>query len=285
MYMTQLAGCMIETDHKKDLHKLNRKTPRLLYFLGACSVFMILLAAVLPPIAQPHDYHGFADQRLLLGIPNFMNVASNFAIMFSGIAGLFCLRHAAGSKHEFDRQPFKNAAEVWAYRIFFLSIIMTALGSACYHWRPDNAALLWDRLPIAIGIMALLAATLSERIDSRLGFHLLPALVSIGAASVLYWYWSEQQGTGNLNFYIVIQFYSLLLIALLSLMLPTAYTHGNMVLQAIGFYALAKVAETFDQQIFTLGQIVSGHTLKHLIAALAIWWIVRMLRERTCAGQ
>jgi len=68
-------------------------------------------------------------------------------------------------------------------------------------------------------------------------------------------------------------------------MLPTAYTHGNMVLQAIGFYALAKVAETFDQQIFTLGQIASGHTLKHLIAALAIWWIVRMLRERTCAGQ
>lgn len=276
---------MTETDYTKGPHKLNRETLRLLYFLGAFSFLVILSAAVLPPIAQPHDYHGFADQQRLLGMPNFMNVASNLAILFSGIAGLFCLRHVAGNRHEFTRRPFRTSAEVWPYRIFFLSIVMTALGSACYHWRPDNTALLWDRLPIAIGIMALLAATLSERVDPKLGFHLLPVLVSIGAASVLYWYWSEQQGAGNLNFYIVIQFYSLLLIALLSLMLPTAYTHGNRVLQAIGFYALAKASETLDQQIFTLGQIVSGHTLKHLIAALAIWWIVRMLRERTCVDQ
>jgi len=276
---------MIEADYKKDLNKLNRRTLRQLYYLGAFSFLVILSAAVLPPIAQPHDYHGFADQRLLLGMPNFMNVASNLAILFSGITGLICLRHTTNDKHKLDRQPFKTSAEVWPYRIFFLCMVMTAFGSACYHWRPDNTTLLWDRLPIAIGIMALLAATLSERVDPKLGFHLLPVLVSIGAASVLYWYWSEQQGAGNLNFYIVIQFYSLLLIALLSLMLPTAYTHGNRVLQAIGFYALAKASETLDQQIFTLGQIVSGHTLKHLIAALAIWWIVRMLRERTCVDQ
>jgi hypothetical protein len=158
---------------------------------------------------------------------------------------------------------------------------MTALGSAGYHWCPDNATLLWDRLPIAIGIMALLAATLSERVSPRLGLHLLPVLMSIGAASVLYWYWSEQQGIGNLNFYIVIQFYSLLLIALMNLMLPAAYTHGNMVLKAMGLYALAKAAEAFDQLIFSLGQLISGHTLKHLIAALAIWWIVQMLQKRS----
>jgi len=273
---------MIETGHKKDLYKLNRGTLRQFYFLGAFSVFVILIAAALPPIAQSHDYHGFADQRLLLGIPNFMNVASNFAILFSGIAGLICLRHPPNGAHGFNRQPFRTATEMWPYRIFFLSCVMTALGSAWYHWHPDNTTLLWDRLPIAIGIMALLAATLSERADPRIGLQLLPVLVAIGAASVLYWYWSEQQGIGNLNFYIVIQFYSLLLIAFLSLMLSAAYTHGNMVLKAIGLYALAKVAETFDQQIFSQGQMISGHTLKHLIAALAIWWIVRMLRERTC---
>jgi hypothetical protein len=129
--------------------------------------------------------------------------------------------------------------------------------------------------------MALLAATLSERVSPRLGLHLLPVLMSIGAASVLYWYWSEQQGLGNLNFYIVIQFYSLLLIALMNLMLPAAYTHGNMVLKAMGLYALAKAAEAFDQLIFSLGQLISGHTLKHLIAALAIWWIVQMLQKRS----
>lgn len=279
--MMLLAGCMIETGYKQHLKRLNRRVLRQLYFLGALSFLVILIAAALPPIAQPHDYHGFADQRSLLGIPNFMNVASNLAILFSGIAGLVCLRHATNGKHGFDRQPFKTSTEVWPYRIFFLGTIMTAMGSASYHWHPDNVTLLWDRLPLAIGIMAMLAAALSDRVDPKLGLHLLPVLVSIGTASVLYWYWSEQQGIGNLNFYIVIQFYSLLLIAFLNLMLPAAYTHGDMVLKAIGLYALAKVAETFDQQIFALGQIVSGHTLKHLIAALAIWWIVRMLQKRS----
>lgn len=155
------------------------------------------------------------------------------------------------------------------------------MGSAYYHWQPDNATLLWDRLPIAIGIMALLAAMLVERVDVKLGLKLLPVLVLLGAASVIYWYWSEQQGAGNLNFYIVIQFYSLLLIVLLSLILPSGYTYDNAFLKAIGLYALAKVAEMLDQQLFSLGQIVSGHTLKHLIAALAIWWIVRMLQKRS----
>ncbi len=275
------GGCMTETDHQKELNKPNRRTLQRLYFLGAFSALVILIAAALPPIAQPHDYHGFADQRPLLGIPNFMNVASNLAILSSGIAGLIYLRHAPNGGHGINRQPFRTAAEVWPYRIFFLSIVMTALGSAGYHWCPDNATLLWDRLPIAIGIMALLAATLSERVSPRLGLHLLPVLMSIGAASVLYWYWSEQQGIGNLNFYIVIQFYSLLLIALMNLMLPAAYTHGNMVLKAMGLYALAKAAEAFDQLIFSLGQLISGHTLKHLIAALAIWWIVQMLQKRS----
>ncbi len=262
-------------------YRLNSKTQNRLRLLGVVSVLVILAAAALPPIAQPHDYHEFADQRKFFGIPNFMNVASNFAILFSGLAGLIYLRHKPGHAQEYNRQTFGTSSEIWPYRIFFLSIVMTVLGSAYYHLDPDHATLLWDRLPIAIGVMALLAAVLGERVSPQLGLRMLPVLVLMGAASVIYWHWSEQQGAGNLNFYIVIQFYSLLLIVLLSLMLPTAYTHGGTILKAIGLYVLAKVAETFDQQIFALGQIISGHTLKHLIAALAIWQIAHMLRERS----
>lgn len=249
--------------------------------LGIVSVFVILAAAVLPPIAQPHDYHAFADHRTFFGIPNFMNVVSNLAILFSGLAGLICLRRMPDREQGYNPETFKTSSNIWPYRIFFLSIIMTALGSAYYHLDPDHTTLLWDRLPIAIAVMALLAAVLSERVSPQLGSRILPVLVLMGAASVIYWYWSEQQGAGNLNYYIVIQFYALLLIVLLSLMLPTAHTHGDTIPKAIGLYILAKAAETFDQQIFALGQIVSGHTLKHLIAALAIWWITRMLQERS----
>ena len=261
--------------------ELNAKTQQRLRLLALFSVFIVLAAGLLPPIAQPHGYHDFADQRQWLGIPNFMNVVSNVAILFSGIAGLVFLRQASSRDGQLTQSAFKTPGEVWPHRIFFLSIVVTALGSAYYHWHPDNATLLWDRLPIAIAVTALLAAVLAERVNSKTGVRLLPLLMLMGASSVIYWYWSEQQGIGNLNFYIVIQFYSLLLIILLSLMLPTDYTHGNMTLQAIGLYALAKVAETFDRQLYAFGEIVSGHTLKHLIAALAIWWIVRMLRSRT----
>jgi hypothetical protein len=49
----------------------------------------------------------------------------------------------------------------------------------------------------------------------------------------------------------------------------------------VGFYVLAKILETGDRQIFALtGHTVSGHTLKHLAAAMAGYWMLRMLRRR-----
>ena len=75
--------------------------------------------------------------------------------------------------------------------------------------------------------MALLAATLSERISSESRPRLLPVLVAVGAGSVMHWYWSEQRGAGNLNFYIVVQFYSLLVILLLGNFFPSRYTRGR----------------------------------------------------------
>jgi hypothetical protein len=47
-----------------------------------------------------------------------------------------------------------------------------------------------------------------------------------------------------------------------------------------GLYVLAKILEALDRPIFELGHIVSGHTLKHLAAAGAGYWILRMLRKR-----
>ncbi|UJP02361.1 MAG: alkaline phytoceramidase, partial [Nitrosomonas sp.] len=106
-------------------------------------------------------------------------------------------------------------------------------------------------------------------------------LVVLAVLSVLYWYWTELQGAGNLNFYIVMQFYSILLIVWISLRFPSRYTHGNGIYQIIALYAVAKVFEMLDAQIFawTNGWI-SGHTLKHLVAAFAAYGIVRVLRDR-----
>ncbi len=249
------------------------------WILGISSAVVLLVAAILPPMAQPIAYHLFADQKLFFGIPNFLNVVSNLAILFSGALGLlFILR----SDQSTMQQCFINQKECWPYLVVFLSVVVTGFGSAYYHWAPDNTSLLWDRLPIATGVTALLAATMVERIGLRVGLWALPFLVLLGVVSVLYWYWTEQSGAGNLNFYIVVQFYSLLLIVLLGLFFPSNYTHGGDMYKVIGLYIIAKLAETFDLDIYNFGQVISGHTIKHLLAAIAIYLIVRMLQKRVC---
>ncbi len=255
---------------------------RRLWILGFLSVGVVLAAAIASPIPQPAEYHQFADQRIFSGIPNFLNVVSNAAFLLVGIAGVGFLFRASGSD---AAQALVASPERWPYLILFLSVAMASMGSAYYHLAPDNDRLVWDRLPIGVGIMGLLAATLSERVSPRVGLRLLPVLIAIGAGSVVHWYWSEQRGAGNLNFYIVVQFYSLLLIFLLGLFFPSRYTRGADMYVVMALYGLAKLAEIGDREIYNLGQLMSGHTAKHLLAALAIYWILRMLtKRRPCAS-
>lgn len=47
-----------------------------------------------------------------------------------------------------------------------------------------------------------------------------------------------------------------------------------------GGYALAKVCEAADHQIFSVGRLVSGHTLKHLASGAAGLWILGILKKR-----
>jgi uncharacterized membrane protein len=132
---------------------------------------------------------------------------------------------------------------------------------------------------MTIAFMAMVAAVIAERISLRLGLRLLPILLLVGLASVLQWYMSEARGEGDLRFYAAVQVYSALVL-LLALLFPPRYTRGSDLAVVVGFYALAKVLEALDKPIFSLGNIVSGHTLKHLAAATAAYWILRMLQKR-----
>jgi hypothetical protein len=254
------------------------KMQKQLWMLSGLSVAVIAAVLVLPPISQPAEYHQFADQKSFLNIPNFNDVASNLAFLLSGGSGLVYLLWIYQAS---EQKAFLNKIECLPYWIFFLSVIATGLGSGFYHWAPDNTTLLWDRLPIAMSITALLAATLIERVSPTLGVRSLPVLITMGVLSVLYWHWTEQQGAGNLNFYVVTQFYSIFLIILLSLYSPSRYTHEKDIYQVIALYAVAKLTELLDVQIYSLtAQLISGHTLKHLLAALAVYRIVQMLQKR-----
>ncbi|SFE46593.1 alkaline phytoceramidase [Nitrosomonas sp. Nm166] len=251
---------------------------RQLWMLTGLSIAVVVTAIVLPPLPQPVDYHQFADQRTFLGIPNFGNVASNLAILLSGIAGLRFLFLAYQLP---AHKAFFSRIEYLPYWVLFLSVAAAGLGSMLYHWMPHNDYLVWDRLPIAMGVTALLAATLAERVSPILGVRSLPLLVMLGALSVLYWHWTEQQGNGNLNFYIVTQFYSILLILLLSVYYPSRYMHAKDIYQVIALYAAAKLAEMLDLKIYDVtNDLISGHTIKHLLVGFAIYRLVGMLQKR-----
>lgn len=247
------------------------------YFVMALFGIALVLAAILPPIPQPHAYHQFVDQRAFWSIPNFFNVISNLIFLWVGIVGLVFLKRL---RMNTVQQTFAVMQERRPYLIVFMSVLMVSMGSAYYHWMPENSTLFWDRLPIAIGMMALLAATIVERIGIKQGLRALPLLIMIGIASVVHWYWSERQGEGNLNFYIVVQFSSIVLIVLLAALFPSRYSRGADIYGVIALYGLAKFAEVLDEPIYQLGQIISGHTLKHLLAGLAVYGLLRMLRKR-----
>jgi hypothetical protein len=239
----------------------------------ALAIILIVVACLAPRTPQPLSYHNFADQRAWLGIPNFGDVASNLPFAVFGIWGLVFLASDASAAR------FVHPRERILYYFVFLGILLTAFGSAYYHLAPDNNRLVWDRLPMTIVFMALIAAMIAERVSLKLALWLLPFLLAIGIASVAQWHYSEVRGEGDLRFYAAVQTAGVLAL-LVALALRPRYTRSSDLAVAVGFYVLAKILETFDQQIFSMGYIVSGHTLKHLAAAASGLWILKMIMKR-----
>jgi hypothetical protein len=243
----------------------------------AAIVFMLAL----PPLPQPLAYHHFADQRGWLGIPHSLNVLSNAPLSLIGAMGLgFLARGKDRRRSVGDLSPMAMTV----YRLFFLGALLTGLGSAYYHWAPDNQRLVWDRLPMTLCFMAFLTLVLCGRTSEQVTRVALPILVLLGLAGVIHWHLSEQRGLGDLRLYLFVQFFPMLLIPVLLLLFSPrdnpAATDGD-ILAVLGLYGIAVACDwLLDGPLFALGGIISGHSLKHLIAALAVFWLLRGFRKR-----
>jgi hypothetical protein len=237
------------------------------------TVVLAIATCLAPRIPQPQSYHHFADQRTWLGIGNFGDVVSNLAFLAAGVWGLFSLSRRPSTAE------FIEPAERWPYVVLFCGLILTACGSAYYHLAPDNARLVWDRMPMTIVFMSLVAAIVTERIDLRAGLILLPILLLVGAGSVVQWHVSELRGAGDLRFYAAVQICAALVV-ILALFMKPRYTRTYDLAIVGAFYVAAKILELADRQVYSAGYIVSGHTLKHVAASGAGFWIIRMLQKR-----
>jgi len=222
----------------------------------------------LPPIPQDAAYHQFADRRPMLGLPNALNVLSNFPFVVVGILGLARVARAGAGW------------ERLAFLVLFASVALTGVGSAYYHLAPSTATLFWDRLPMTVAFASLTALTLGERVSPRAGPWLLAVFVVIAVTSVMSWQRGELAGAGDLRLYILVQFLPLVLIPLALVLFPARSLRAWDLVGVLGWYALAKLFEALDRPIFALGGIVSGHTLKHLAAATAAAWLLRLVSGR-----
>lgn len=224
-----------------------------------------LIGMMLPaPYGQNLAYHNFADARLIVNIPNMMDVITNFAFLLVGILGLIQV-----IKHREQFAPY-------SWIVMFTGISLVSIGSAYYHWNPNNSTLVWDRLPMTIGFMGLFIALLTEYADRRIEKFLLVPAVLIGLISVIYWNYTD-----DLRFYYWVQLVPLLSIPTTMILFKRRHTHASYLLIALICYILAKMSESLDRQIFELlGENISGHSVKHIIAAIGIYYIVLMVKVR-----
>jgi hypothetical protein len=240
--------------------------------MGCLAVAAVAVAFAFPRFGQDPSYHAFADQRPFAGVPNLLNVASNVVFAVAGSLGLrFVWKHDGASTEQGERV---------AAALLFSSTILVAAGSAYYHLCPTNQTLVWDRLPMTVAFMSLLALLIGDRIGPRAGRWLLGPLIAVGTGSVLRWWLTEAAGRGDLRLYALVQFFPMLAIPLMLLLFPGRYHGAAGFGWMLGWYALAKVFELLDRQIFAVGGVVSGHTLKHVAAGIAVLQLWRAMHRR-----
>lgn len=243
-----------------------------LKIIAAFVLMSIIAVFSLDPIAQNPAYHHFADQRDILNISHFCNVISSLPFIIIGVIGM----RLVASGHANGGLPELKAV----YLTFFIGVFLIGFGSAYYHYHPDNQTLLWDRLPMTIAFMAFFIAVIGETLSPPLALKLLLPLLVLGIASVVHWHVSELTGHGDLRAYGLVQFLPVVLIPLTLWLFDSRLNGNGYIWGVIAAYAVSKLLEFFDAGIYSALGIISGHSLKHLIAALGPFIFYLALKNR-----
>jgi len=236
---------------------------RAIFFL-TFTICCVIAVFTLPAVSQDPAYHQFADNRTFFNIPNFYNVISNIPFIIIGLFGLI---------HFFKTETmmFANLARVTLYT----GVVLIGFGSGYYHLKPSNFSLVWDRVPMAIVFMSFFSIVIGTYVNPKWGRVMLIPSNALGIGSVLLWYVGERTGHGDLRLYILVQFYPMLAIPLIVFLFPASRGMRLEMATLIALYAVAKLVEYEDKEIFQ-ALTISGHSLKHLFAAGAVLMMLKM---------
>ncbi|MGV3743406.1 MAG: hypothetical protein ACO1NO_13960 [Burkholderiaceae bacterium] len=244
----------------------------LIYLPSLLMLSVALLLHVYGRVAQFPDYHAFADQSAHLGIPHAGDVLSNAGFVLVALWGFWRLRPLR--KHALLNKSWPG------YSLFLWALLLTAFGSAFYHLAPDNARLLWDRFPIALACAGLLAGMRADTVPNAHSRRDTILLAVFAMASVAWWYATELAGAGDLRPYLLLQGAPLVLIPLWQAIYRAPKTERIAVGAVIFLYVIAKLAEATDHAVLNSLGMLSGHTVKHLLATAAATVIVHKLIRR-----
>ena len=241
---------------------------RILKFALLIAVTGSAIAGVLliAPIPQDIAHHYFFDQRSMYGIPNFWNVVSNLSYLLVGLSGFYLLSSYPKNVYLKQNRLF--------YVMYSLALCLVASGSSYYHLHPTNNTLLWERLPMTLAFMSFFCIVLADYISHRLAIIALFPLIALAIASVIYWHQTETTGADDLRYYALTQFLPMLLVALILLMFNQERSHSHLIWIMLTGYVLAKIFEMYDHEIYEYLGVVSGHTIKHVIAALSAYMLI-----------
>jgi hypothetical protein len=236
--------------------------------IGIVLVLFAVLRFYFAPLPQDPAYHFFADTRVWGPIPRAGDVLTNLAILAAGLAGLALWRRVRIA-------PEERAA----YGLLVVGMLATAAGSAWYHWAPSDARLVWDRLPMTLVLAALFTLVLADRVHPSFARVAWWPFALLGAASVLWW-----AGTDDLLLYVLVRVGAGMGIVCLLLLRIGRHTHARWLVAAIALDVVMTISERLDYEIFaTTHTLVSGHTVKHVLAGALLGcvlvWLIR--RERS----
>ncbi|XP_018446742.1 uncharacterized protein LOC108818307 isoform X1 [Raphanus sativus] len=243
--------------------------------VGSLFICWLILLFITPKVPlHSFRHHVFADKRNFMGVPNTLNVMTNFPFLIIGVLGfVLCV---GGS---FFNISLKG--EIWGWTLFYASVSSLAFGSAYYHLKPDDNTIVWDTLPILIAYSSLFSSFLVERAGEKVGLSCLVLLLFISFLSVAY-----ARVFNDLRLCMTFQLIPCLAIPIMTVLLPPKYTHSRFWLLATAAHSVSKIEGLADSKIYNAnGYIISGHSLGHLCSALSMLLLSVMLLYRSIRFQ
>jgi hypothetical protein len=236
-------------------------------YLAALFVF-IIMALFYGPISQPQEYHDFADDREILGVPNALDVMSNLAIIYPGVVGLAFI-------HESRNRSQVSEDEISIQITLFSGMILTFAGSVWFHLDPTDSTMLWDRLGMSVVIGSCISLLIHDMWDRNLAAKIHLPIIIASIVSVLWWPVFD-----DLRVYFIVKHHPFILFPIFLLCGRRIYDKVSGYYWGLSMFLLATIFEFADQQIFEITGIISGHTLKHIAAGIGLWFLMVMIRDR-----